>query len=779
MKENKLITMVVIVTIVSILLVFGGITYAYFTAFNNQGSTAVATIDTGKMLITYNDGTDNILPVNDIQPSSKILVDKTFSLTGTNTTSGLIMPFKIYLEYQNTFTNEELLYFFKRIDTSEKVVVNIIDIYNSGIISQEDIDAGWVPQELLGYYANPIEDWSNNPYSQEIASGYFETNSDGVTATFSLKMRFEDTGDNQDYNKGATFNGKIVINSPEAKVYGQIANYLAKLDKNENNLKIDDTADSNLRYTGINPNNFVSFNNKLWRIVGNFNVYNAETNQYETLTKIVSNDSIGSYSWDENNIGSWNQASLMKFLNKEYINTINESSKMIAKVRWNLGEIYNGDPISPLSLYNAERGTNHVTNPKDGVERQDYWDGKIGLPYASDIIYNIFDVNGPGWIYGSFWTLTSYYENNDSGVYDGRAVNNAPSTIIGVIPSIYLKSDVKIESGTGTTDDPYILKYEGSVPETPSSNKISDYIASLDKSIEGLEIDDTKDKNLRYVGEYPDNNIVFNQERWRIIGTFNVYNTDTKQNEVLTKIIRYNPLGSYSWDTSDSSINNGNGINEWSQSKLMTELNTDYLDTSKTNGTTTWYDGRNNSKNANYEYYKNIKSEYIDKIATVRWNLGGIDLPKVEPRSNNNTKAISPSFLTYLEENSSKKTYEARLLDNNNYSALNIYNAERGTNHVINPTDGVERKDYWDGKVGLIYPSDLAYADTTWLDFQTWTISPNSNDQSGVISSAGTLSSYGTQSVYPVIYLKSNVTITGGIGTSLKPYLIDGDTYDS
>ena len=170
------------------------------------------------------------------------------------------------------------------------------------------------------------------------------------------------------------------------------------------------------------------------------------------------------------------------------------------------------------------------------------------------------------------------------------------------------------------------------------------------------------------------------------------------------------------------------------------------------------------------------------------------DLPKVEPRSNNNTKAISPSFLTYLEENSSKKKYEARLLDNNNYSALNIYNAERGTNHVINPTDGVERKDYWDGKVGLIYLSDLAYAsiDTTcrlnfkncvdrnsiWLDFETWTISPNVNDQSGVIESHGTTSSYKALDVYPVIYLKSNVTITGGIGTSSKPYLIDGDIYE-
>ena len=110
MNNNKLINIIIVVTLISMILIFGGITYAYFTAFNNSGSTLQANVKAGNMLITYNDGTDNILPVNDIQPGDTILVDKTFSLTGTNTTSGLIMPFKIYLEYQNTFKNGELFF---------------------------------------------------------------------------------------------------------------------------------------------------------------------------------------------------------------------------------------------------------------------------------------------------------------------------------------------------------------------------------------------------------------------------------------------------------------------------------------------------------------------------------------------------------------------------------------------------------------------------------------------------------------------------------------------
>ena len=75
------------------------------------------------MLINYNDGTDSIIPLTDIQPSNNILVDKTFTLTGINTTAsdGLPMPYVISIEYQNTFENAELVYFIKRMDTNENI----------------------------------------------------------------------------------------------------------------------------------------------------------------------------------------------------------------------------------------------------------------------------------------------------------------------------------------------------------------------------------------------------------------------------------------------------------------------------------------------------------------------------------------------------------------------------------------------------------------------------------------------------------------------------------
>ena len=88
-NESKKLTIITIAMVIILVIIFAGVTYAFFTANNPEGSTAQIISETGRMLITYNDGTDNIVPVTNIQPSNAILVNKTFSLTGSNTTVGM------------------------------------------------------------------------------------------------------------------------------------------------------------------------------------------------------------------------------------------------------------------------------------------------------------------------------------------------------------------------------------------------------------------------------------------------------------------------------------------------------------------------------------------------------------------------------------------------------------------------------------------------------------------------------------------------------------------
>ena len=292
---------------------------------------------------------------------------------------------------------------------------------------------------------------------------------------------------------------------------------------------------------------------------------------------------------------------------------------------------------------------------------------------------------------------------------------------------------------------------------------ISEYISKLDLTYNGLEIDDTTNKNLRYVGASPKNYLKFNNETWRIIGVFNNITTIDKlgneKTESLVKIVRNESLGDYSWDSSESSKNSGYGVNEWSQADLMTELNNDYINPNPTSETTFWFNGSNNSKNGTYNYDKNIKSKSIDKVAKVKWNLGGY-----------NTSSVS---------------------------ALNMYNAERGTAHISNPSDGTTRKNTWDGKIALIYPSDYGYASTdtacrgnlssrdsnyngyckneNWLfnGANQWTLSPYSGiadivfcvASGGLVSNGRANAPFG---VRPVLFLKSDVVIAGGTGESIE-----------
>ena len=365
---------------------------------------------------------------------------------------------------------------------------------------------------------------------------------------------------------------------------------------------------------------------------------------------------------------------------------------------------------------------------------------------------------------------------------DGEEVAEYPDSCNYTAEIIGYKNNKQItleEAGGTCANNKWKISYVGMPDKIQIKFKkaynLLQYITNLDKTSNRLEIDDTDDQNLRYVGATPNNYISFNNETWRIIGIFNVYNTESKQNEKLVKIIRDESLGDYSWDSSDSTVNSGMGVGEWSQADLMTELNTDYLDTSKTSGTTTWYNGSNNSKNGSYDYSKNIKGNTIDKIVSVRWLLGG----------------------------KNGGSYDK------NRTGLDFYKAERSNKHVSSPNDGIARSDYWDGKIALLYPSDYIYAssdtncrqDSSQKDSNgvyyckndNWLFNGNNqwlltavtwNTTLGnmiyFIYKDGDLSdgipvsiTYYNNNVRPALFLKSETKITGGTGTSTNPYTID------
>ena len=254
-------------------------------------------------------------------------------------------------------------------------------------------------------------------------------------------------------------------------------------------LKFDNTTDNNLRYVGANPNNYVTFNNELWRIIGVFNSIDDGTGTKETRLKIIRNEPYSEgIAWDTDDVNDWSTASLQEELNGTYLESITSPSKeMIEDAVWKLGGLsssssdasYYVDAIAS-HWYTYERGTTIYEG------RPTEWIGKIGLMYPSDYgyatsggsttnretclntaLYNwdrSSDCYNNDWLYksGTYqWTLTSH-SSNSSGVFIVISLGYVTSSSADYAtrdasPALYLNSNVKISGGEGTESNPYIL----------------------------------------------------------------------------------------------------------------------------------------------------------------------------------------------------------------------------------------------------------------------------------------------------------------------------------
>ena len=241
------------------------------------------------------------------------------------------------------------------------------------------------------------------------------------------------------------------------------------------------------RYQGKNPDNYIWFNDGLWRIIGNIPVcLESGCSTTENRVKIIRNDSIGGIKYGSNS--TWMGSNIQNLLNKCYlgrksscddycyytyvpgtcdyspdgIDTSDFYGKMVEDVYFNVGA--GDDTYKTAANYYTQEIATHATSTS-----------KIGLMYASDWGYAIEGFTGvlggsgspqnssdKNWLYsnGEELTMSAYSYGNFSSslrtTIDGY-LNGDLSPFYGAStrPVLYLKSNVYVVSGIGTKVDPY------------------------------------------------------------------------------------------------------------------------------------------------------------------------------------------------------------------------------------------------------------------------------------------------------------------------------------
>ena len=526
--------------------------------------------------------------------------------------------------------------------------------------------------------------------------------------------------------------------------------------------------------------------------------YLEKTNKYDVM--LTAPDACGG-------VNNWARpASLNTELNTTYLNSLDSTSKsMIGQTKYYLGG-YESSSILTQDMYSYERkisGTAYYndTNPNN-------WIGKIGLMYVSDYGYassncnnstNLESCNNQNWLnniislntnYPDSWTITAsledYYRRTVSSFY----VNNqgvSDMYVCGmdsgkqIFPTVYLKSNVLITGGDGTSSNPYKLSIniqkatDKLIALTNNKDNSGLYTITHPKDTT-LQIGNDKDiTEYRYRGKDPKNYVKFNNETWRIIGVFPT-DDGTGNIENRIKLIRNESIGNKYWDDGTTAYNYTQNDNlmllqDNNKSKVEYLEKIDKYDVMltvpDTSGSNNWARPARLNTELNTTYLNSLDSTSKSMIGQAKYYLGGKNV------TYNNGYADTP---------------------------LQFYSYERkisGSEYYCNGSN----PNNWVGKLGLMYLSDYGYASSNCENKKIYDNNSSSNDiracnttnwlfkgntewllpQYASRSDAAfdifsdgyvynDLVSPRQQGTRPVLYLTASVQIIDGDGTSSNPY---------
>ena len=218
-------------------------------------------------------------------------------------------------------------------------------------------------------------------------------------------------------------------------------------------------------YRGVNPDNYIKFNDELWRII---------SVEADGSIKIMRSQSLGDMEWDDdlsNPPIDWAMpVSLNTYLNEEYIKTLKDSDKIVSH-DFSIGSI----------TYNNRDLAGQISD-----ENSYKWNGKIGLITLSEYLRTNSDMVNCGTFGGSNetcletswmgkvgWTITPNKNGNIAtvGTYNHNIFGwlAMKGNSFSVRPALYLSSEISLK-GEGTEGNPYQFVKE-EIPEEITDNE--------------------------------------------------------------------------------------------------------------------------------------------------------------------------------------------------------------------------------------------------------------------------------------------------------------------
>ena len=521
MKRKKTLIITIIITV--ILLFTVGITYAIFN-YTRAGINNSQLI-VGDIYMHYKE--NNSINLTDAMPGDEYDLNSYFEFTidGKNTYTENDIWYDVILSHgdipdgktENNRIPDEYLKF-RLVEVIDGVETELLTDETYDDLTNERIYVATIPKNTQTEITRTYRLYmaiSENLIIGNTADAIYSID-EWVNAFASIKVNV--TGD---------FNEKVVATNFVKKVkstYGEEGGVIAVNTDGELYDANDPTETiREYRYSGASVNNYVTYNNETWRIIGVFSE-ELEDGTTEEFVKIVRNDVLlagsipTSYYIAENdttyNVGSsttsrdaywnykvsgtnnndWTTAGLMYYLNTVeddsetpnagYLSTLSSGARnLIRETTYYLGNVtYN---TSTKIAYDAERSeTIHSGN-------QTSWRGTVALMYPSDYGYSASNsywnvsIGSSGyntaqedgiyprstsWMYetmtsaktNSSWLLapSSSRSNYAMGWYTAGSVGSSRVyDYNGVRPALNLISKAKITTGDGTLTSPYVLPY--------------------------------------------------------------------------------------------------------------------------------------------------------------------------------------------------------------------------------------------------------------------------------------------------------------------------------